>query len=202
MLRRGFCVLNNNVRGLLTRHVDIGDDEIAWDLWEDRGVNDAQAVYATHAKAAIQNRVLVAFGSHATRATGVVTPCLPANPILYRLFVSLGHLFESGIEFALNRAAPFADISNELHTIDKRGQVEIVVAAIWSGDFMEGVEINLRCVERINAPKLHRPIMVGSVTFEDCPGKETAKQPVWEVLVYVGVADSVAFERQWYTEDE
>ncbi len=61
-------VFDDHVRCLLADHVNRRDDEKAWDAGEDRGVDDAQALRADDAEAAVDHRVGVVGPAHLATA--------------------------------------------------------------------------------------------------------------------------------------
>src|SRR5215204_2334750 len=162
-------VLKYCVGRLLADHKDGREDEVTGNLREDGRVHDAQTPDAVHAEAAVEHGApvvqLIRVGAPAVRAdaagaAGVVPPCLGLDPVLHLRRV-VGYL-RAGLNLVDElRGVACVDVAHEADGVNERREVFLPAVA---RSLLEGVEANLRHVERVGRPQPHGAAVVVCVS--------------------------------------
>src|SRR4051812_9229217 len=73
-------VFHNDLARLFADHVNRRDDEEAWDLWKDRGIDDAKILRPDDAEAAVDDGHRIVRLSHLATARCVMAPGVVLDP--------------------------------------------------------------------------------------------------------------------------
>ncbi len=68
---------------LFRNHVYCTSDVKAWNLWENTGIDHAQAGDSFNSELGVQNGLGIVSGTNGDRAACMMAPCLIPNPLLY-----------------------------------------------------------------------------------------------------------------------